>query len=621
MKLEKILDKLNFVEKNSFLKIIDSIISKPPKNIKEVEKILSDTNKELKNVDNLNIARVFNLIEDEFAEFVKAEFVNTASQLDILIDIVIRDGNCIMKQDWFARLYEKEINKINKKLKEFKGIIENNKSELSQQRKNHYHIYKACLNTAYTNDLENNQEPKITNDELLILLTLSKELELSQEEVKLINYLIIPIKKIEINTLINYLKNIGVILYSRKNSMVYVADEIVRILRKVREKEVADKFFRRVLRLLREPQINLICKKYNISRKLPIEDKINLIINIGVSFTNVLANDIFKEDTKVTEKKIFINDLCNKGLKILPSLKGFTLEDKISNLIKYFENIEKDEKVGISIDGYEKLLMELSKNLQKLSNQVKSEFELQEEKVLKSSYLLDFNIKPRDVLEIISEKELEEFCKLKGIKTRGDIIRNILDAYNDAENLYIENYENIGFRNFTALKESGITIKESELGIKFEDLTKTIFEKLSFNVDEKLRKRLNTKKGKIDIVLNLGNNNLIIVECKTVKESGYNKFSSVSRQLKAYSNLAKENSFNVTKLLLIAPDFSDEFINDCELEYELNLSLLKASSLVKILEGFKNSKKIKQFSYKLLMRDVLINENRILKAFQNKNDK
>jgi hypothetical protein len=79
--------------------------------------------------------------------------------------------------------------------------------------------------------------------------------------------------------------------------------------------------------------------------------------------------------------------------------------------------------------------------------------------------------------------------------------------------------------------------------------------------------------------------------------------------------LAKENGFNVTKSLLIAPDFSDEFVNDCELEYELNLSLLTASSLMKILEGFKNSKKLKQFSYKLLMRDVLINEDRILKAF------
>ena len=45
-------------------------------------------------------------------------------------------------------------------------------------------------------------------------------------------------------------------------------------------------------------------------------------------------------------------------------------------------------------------------------------------------------------------------------------ILNILDNYKDAENLYLENYENIGFRNLNALKENGITIKESELGIK-----------------------------------------------------------------------------------------------------------------------------------------------------------
>ncbi len=614
MKLEKILDTLNSFEKNSFLKIIDSIISKTPRNTKEVEKILTETDKELRNVDSLNVARVFSLIEDEYFESVKAEFVNTASQLDILIDIIIRDGNCIMKRDWFANLYDKEINKLNKKLKEFKSIIESSNPNLSQKKRRDYTIYKACLKTAYTNDLENNQDPKITSDELSILLTLSKELKLSQEEIKLINYLIIPIKKIDIDTLINDLKNIGIILYSRKKNIIYVADEIVRILRKVRKKEVADKFFRRILRLLREPQINLICKKHNINRKLPVEDKINLIINEGISFTNVLTHDIFKEGTKVTDKKKFINDICESELKISPPLKGSTLEDKISNLIKYFENVERDEKVGISIDGYEKLLIELGKNLPKLNSLVKSDFELQEENVLKSNYLLDFNIKPRDILEIILENDLEDFCKVTGIKTRGDIIRNILDAYKDAENLYIENFENIGYRNLSTLKENGIFIKESELGIKFENITKIIFEKLGFNIDEKLRKELNTKKDKIDIVLNLGDNNLIIVECKTIKESGYNKFSSVSRQLKAYTNLAKTNGFNVIKSLLIAPDFSDEFINDCELEYELNLSLLTASSFMKILEGFKNAKKHKQFSYKLLMRDVLINEDRILKA-------
>ncbi|MBU4286856.1 MAG: restriction endonuclease [Proteobacteria bacterium] len=103
----------------------------------------------------------------------------------------------------------------------------------------------------------------------------------------------------------------------------------------------------------------------------------------------------------------------------------------------------------------------------------------------------------------------------------------------DAENLYLENYEHIGFRNLNILKENGIRIKENELGIKFEDLTKSIFTKLGFNVDKKLRQLLNTKKEKIDIVINLSNKELILIECKTIKESGYNKFSSVSRQLKA----------------------------------------------------------------------------------------
>jgi len=139
--------------------------------------------------------------------------------------------------------------------------------------------------------------------------------------------------------------------------------------------------------------------------------------------------------------------------------------------------------------------------------------------------------------------------------------------------------------------------------------------RLGFNVDEKLRKKLNTKKDKIDILVNLGNNDVILIECKTVKESGYNKFSSVSRQLRAYANLVKANDYKVIKSLLIAPEFSDDFVNDCELEYELNLSLITALSLHRIYEGLKGSKH-KELPYKLLMRDVLIQEQRILRALK-----
>jgi ribosomal protein S15P/S13E len=614
MKLEKILDNLNSLEKNSFIKIVDSIISGNPKKIKSIEKILVDTEKGLKSVDNVIISKIFDLLVDEFNQCIQNEFVNATSQLDILTDIIIRDGNCIMKQDWFARLYEFELKNINKKIKELDNLFKDNKSDISEQRKRDYKVYKKCLETAYYNDIESNRETKITDDELSILLTLSRELELSQEEVKLINYMIITAKKLEIETIITELKNLGVIFYSKKNNTIYVADEVVRVLRKIRGKEVADKFFRRVLRLLREPQINLIAKMHNIDRKLSGNDKIKEIINEGVSLSGILSNEIYKENTNLNDKKKFVNELCDKGLNIQPALKGVMLDEKIKSLITHFESIEKDEKVGISIDGYENLLLELGEVIPQLNNLVKSEFQLQEENVLKSGFLLDFNIKPRDVLEVLSAEDLEKFIKIKGIKTRGNDVLNILSSFKDSENLYIENFENIGFRDLNALKENGIKIKEADLGLKFEEITKSIFSQLGFNVDEKLKKQINTKKDKIDILINLGNNELILVECKTIKESGYNKFSSVSRQMKSYIVLAEKNNYSVIKSLLIAPDFSDDFVNDTELEYDLNLSLITASSLLKILEGFKNSRKHKQFPFKLLMRDVLIKEDRIVKA-------
>jgi len=613
MKLESLLDKLNSFEKNAFLKIIDGILSEKPKNFKEIDKILTESSRDLKSVENNHIVRVFDLVKEEFSESIKNEFVKTSSQLDILIDIVIRDGNCILRREWFAKLYEDELKKLQNKIIAFKKDLENEKSEISDKRRRDYKIYKACVEVAYTNDDQNNQERKITTDELSILLTLSQQMGLSQEEVKLINYLIVPIEKQDIDTIINELRLIGVVFYSKKHNTVYIADEVVRILRFIRGKEVADKYFRRVLRMLREPQVNMICREHGIDWRLPLQQKIKEIINEGISFSNILVEDIHKEGTSLNDKKKFINDFSIKQLKLPHALKGSLLEDKIQSLINYFENSEKDEKVGISIDGYEKLVNELGEQIKSLNDTIKKEFQLQEDHVLKSNYLLDFNIKPRDILELIQDKDLIEFCKTKEIKTRGDLFENILESYKDTENLFIENYTQLGYRDLLSLKENGIVIKEAEIGVKFEEVTKSVFEKLGFNVDEPLRKELNTNKDKIDIIINLGHNNLILIECKTVKDNGYNKFSTVSRQLKAYAALAEKNNYKVIKSLLIAPEFSDDFINECGIQYDLNLSLISAITLISILNAFKQSKH-KVFPHNLLMRDILIQEDRIIKA-------
>jgi hypothetical protein len=611
MKLEKILDKLGSIEKNSFIKIIDNIISKNPKNAKEIDKILSSTDKVLKSVDSLNISNIFTLTSDEFQDHIKCEFQEITSQLDILIDIIIRDGNCIMKQDWFSRLYETEIKNLKGRIKALNADFDNDKSELSATRKRDYKIYKSCLHTAYTNDITNNRDAKISSDELSIILTLSKQLGLSQEEVKLINYSILPIKKLDIHEVIKSLKNIGVIFYSNKENTIYVADEMVRMLRKIREKEVAEKFYRRTLKLLREPIINQIAREHNIDRKLSHAQKIEEIIKEGVSFTSLLLDDIYKTGTTLTERKRTLNELCEKGLNI-SNLKGSTLDEKIESLIEHFETVERDEKVGISLDGFDKLLAELNQSLPKLNKQIKDQFELQDEYVLKADFLLDYNIKPRDILDLIVKQDLTKFIKDNGIKQRGDDILNILDHYKDVENLYLENYENVAYRNLNLLRENGITVKESELGLKFEDLTRVIFKGLGFNVDDSFKNSLNTTKDMMDILLNLGNNEIIIVECKTSKERGYNKFSSVSRQLKSYQNLALKNDLRIVKILLVAPEFSDDFVTDCEMDREMNLSLITASTLSNISDAFKTSK-YTEFPH-VLFRDIVINEERILKA-------
>ena len=303
MKLEKILDKLGSLEKNSFIKIIDNLISKNPKNHKEIDLILSSTDKVLKTVDSQNIAKIFKLVKTEFLDYIKTEFEDTSSQLDILIDIIIRDGRCIMSQVHLSKLYDIEIKNLKSSIKILNSDLENEKSEMTVERKRDYKIYKSCLFTAYNNDSLNNREARISSDELSILLTLSKELDLSQEEVKLINYSILPIKNIQITEVINNLKNFGVVFYSKKDSTIFVADEMVSLLRELRGKEIADKYFRRVLTLLREPIVNQIAKKHSIDRKLNNSEKIEKIIKEGISFTGVLLTDIYKEGLSLTEKK------------------------------------------------------------------------------------------------------------------------------------------------------------------------------------------------------------------------------------------------------------------------------------------------------------------------------
>lgn len=613
MRLLKVLDRVNQIEKTSFLRILDGFSSELRKTTPQIDKILSEGEGQLKNVENNSLVSLYQLLRDKYSIHLQEKIKFSDYQLDILVDILIRDGNSIMSREWFSRLYNQEISNLKSNISSFSTQLDMERGTLDPQRKRDYLIYRECVRTGYENDLQRNRDEHLSWEEKSILHTLSRSIELSNEEVRWITYTVVPLKKFNIDDIINELKESGIIFFNRKSNTIYVPDEVVWLLREMMGIEIPNKFVRRILRNLTNPEINLVSKKHNIDRKLGRNRKIQEILKQGISVTNLLSNDIFRPTTSKSDKNKRIQSLMVKDLNVELDKTGRSLEEKISNLIYFFNETEMDKTASLSKDGFNKLLKDLREYVPKLNKTVKEEFQLQDEDVMSYEQLENYNIKPKDVLYLLTKDVIRDFCKSLSISSRGNLVSNIIKSYRDIGDLLIENFELVGQRDLKSLREKGLTVKESELGSLYEDLTKKIFTKLGFNVDEKLRRKLNTKRSRMDVLLNLGNRNVIIVECKTVKDKDYNKYTSVSRQLKSYEKLCQKKSYNVSQVLVVSNDFSDEFVGECEYDYELNLSLITSKGLVKILEGY-NESYLTEFPVKLLLKDGLLNENRIVRV-------
>lgn len=616
MRLIRILDQITQIEKISFLKILDGICSDLGKPNPRVNKILNEGDGQIKKVDDENIGDLFHLISEQYKSCLNEKIKFSDNQLDVFVDILVRDGNSMMSREWFLKLYKDELAKLKANIKRFSSQLLQDNNNLSPERKRDYLIYQECVKTAFENDLLRNREENLSWEEKSVLQTLARGLELSNEEIRWITYSIIPAKQIDINDIITILKDSGVIFYNRKTSTIYVADEIVWIIREIINIEIPNKYLRRVLRNLTNPEINIIAYKHNIERKLSREGKIQAIMAHGVSVTDLLISGMHKVDTPKSSRAVRIHNLMVKNLEIKLPAYGRSLEDKVSNLIQYFNAMEKDELSPLPRDGYDRLLTDISSKYRKLNTLIKKEFQLQPEKVLNPELLDDHLIKPKDILYLFSNDELRNFCKVKGISSRGNLVSNIIKKYTSIEDLYIENYELVGRRDLKALRERGLTVKESEFGLLYEKFTKVIFKQLGFDVDEGLRKSVNTQRHQMDVVLNLGKSEIIIIECKSKKGAAYRQYTSVARQLKSYQNLCQNKGLHVTQVIVIADDFSDEFVTECEYDYEINLSLITSAGLKTILKGLKDSKHT-ELPVRLLLKDGLLNADRIVSVLNN----
>ena len=610
MKLEHILSHLGQMEKAKFIGVLDTLVQ---------DSDISPSYGQIKQASNKEIVALFEQVKHLYKDYLVEKFSHASPTLSLLTNVLSRDGNCVARVSWVESLYHKEHDNLEKKSKDILSSISKDGYEFNSYE-NRMRIYHSCLNEALAKGIRNNSDSKINNDERNILNILSKELDVCSEDKVVLEYILSPEKESNVTNYIAELRSLGLLFVKNKEQTIYVPDEMVTILNDIKDKILPDKYLIRILRTLSDAELSCILRNQNLkTRGVERVDKINGIVHLGLDIKKILSHYIFSDEALLNDKKerlkIMIDDL-NIDVK----KTGKTIESRIDIIVNSLNNIFSTESNILSLASFNDLLDKLNLFFEAktgkcdlLSSSIRQQFEIEEQEKIDSNRLKSLSITPYDVLFILDNQDIKDISKECKISNRGNVRSNIIDSFNDATDKLIENYVSLANRNLIALHSKGLSLNEADIGLKFEEATRTILEEIGLSVDEDLRKSLNTSKNKIDLIISSGNDDIIVGEMKTCKGGEYNSYSAISRQTKSYVKLCEQADKNVTQVLIIAPGFSQDFIENAELDPDINISLLRAEGLYNIYKTYKEKRNPK-FSIKWFQKGGLLKDNIIVKG-------
>lgn len=613
MKLNQVLSLVNQVEKSKFITSLDKLCLDAAKNNKALAKKIDNIDGQIKNASGSEITQLYFAVRDFYKVSVKEQILMNSAQTNLLVNILSRDGNCVARISWIESLYAKEWHILQSLAKELHAEIKASDSDSPNDRSKALSIYHACMSEAYTNDTRNNRDSKITDDERGILNVLSAQLGLTTDECAALEHLVDTIPKDGVLEALNILRDMGVVFISKKRQEVFVPDEIVELLNEIQGKDSADKHRLRLLRTFSDAELSNVLKAHGRKiRGIERADKIHTIIHSGLNARELLAADMHAPEDNQNQRKDRLKQLI-ADLEIDTDKLGTTLDERIHLIITSLANATEKEFDSLSASGFKELMKTLEEHFPTIVKVIKSQFELEENEVVDTEKLRALSITPYDILYLLSNDEVKTVRDSMGLSKRGNPRFSILECFANATDKLIDNYDLLAKRDVNALREVGAEVAEADIGVKFEEVTKAIFEILDLNIDEEVRKEINTSKDKADIIISLSDDDIIIGEAKTCKSGDFAKYSTTSRQVKAYVSRAESLGKRVAQVLIIAPSFSDDFIESAEMDTEVNISLLEAKGLKLILDAFK-SKRNPKFSAKLLTKGGLLKAELIAKT-------
>lgn len=613
MKLNVVLSQVNQVERAKFISCLDKVRNKAIASDSQLAQKISNIDGQLRSASDSEIMQLFTPIKQYFSDYIREEVSLGGAQLALLINILSRDGNCIARTSWIETLYTRESDRLEKLSKEIQKEIDASVDENEFGHGTRLSTYKDCVEAAYLNDLRHNREAKISDDERIILNTLSERLGLTRDEAFAVENIVVPTPKGDVAEVLNHLREIGIIFINKRSSEVLVPDEIVSMLHEIQQRELTDKHSLRILRSFSDAELSIIMRAHGQkSRGVSRTEKIRFITHSGMSIRGVLSRDIYDANETQNQRKdrlkLLIDDLGIETPKL-----GVTLNDRIDVIIQSLKDGVEKEFELLSASGFKDLVSLLSTTTPPVIERLRDEFEIEDNETLDPERLRSLSISPVDILYVYSNEEIKKVRDDLGLSKRINPRTAILENFASANDKLIENYGMLARRDLSGLSSVGVDIREADIGSKFEEVTRTIFEQLGLNVDEDLRKQVNTAKDKADILLSIGGDDVIVGEVKSFKNGDYAKYSTTSRQVKAYVNRCESNGSRVAQVLIVAPSFSQDFIDSAEMDTDINISLLEADGLQKILNAY-NARRNPKFSAKLLTKGGLLKTDLIAKT-------
>ena len=499
MKLNQVLSHTNQVERSKFVNCIDRLCQNH-KDDQSLAKQLEKIDGQLKAASGNEITQLFSLIKEHFKQHLKEQIAIGGPQVALLVNILSRDGNCIASIPWVESLYSKEYKEISDLSRSIiRDIEENETSDFG--RLHRIDIYRQCMKNAFDNDLKFNRDAKISDDERSILNVLAERLGLSREEVHAIEHTVDPIPELGIESALEYLREHGVILVNRRRSEIMIADEVVEMLHHIQGKDLHDKYVLRIFRSFSDAELSNILKNHGYKiRGVDRQEKIATIAHSGLSIRSILASDLHSDEATQNQRKERIKLLIDElGLGI--QRIGTRLQDRIDVLIESLKSSEDEEFNTLSVSGYKELLETLSLTAPNVEERIRTDFEIENKETLDPERLKALNITPIDILYLYSNEEIKTIRNDMGLPRRGNPRTQIIESFASANDRLIENYHHLACRDLQALQAAGIDIKEADIGVKFEEATRSISEQLGLNVDEDLRKDMILTEAGLEVSL------------------------------------------------------------------------------------------------------------------------